>query len=259
MKNVIIVGYPKSGNTWLTRLTAELINCPVGGFLYSDKKEIAIEGSQRSSEFKVFKSHHQLHEITEADLKSSKLIYLIRDPRDISVSGRNFFSIQFLSMLNWTRGAILRKMLNLGIKIINHVYRKLAMKRMMNRAILSGNKNINHWCRISWKQHLGPYLQNENVLKVKYESVLKEPVKESKRILDFLGIDKEEQEIKQAIQNQSFSHVKKKFNEQNEIGKANFLRKGKAQQWKTIFSKRENQIFLNSLHKELAGLGYDFD
>ena len=35
MKKIIIVGYPKSGNTWLTRLTADLVGCPVEGFLYN--------------------------------------------------------------------------------------------------------------------------------------------------------------------------------------------------------------------------------
>ena len=33
MKNkVIITGYPKSGNTWLTRLIAEALDSPVIGF-----------------------------------------------------------------------------------------------------------------------------------------------------------------------------------------------------------------------------------
>ena len=46
MKNIIVVGYPKSGCTWATRLVAELVGCPVGGFWQSDKKEIAVEGER---------------------------------------------------------------------------------------------------------------------------------------------------------------------------------------------------------------------
>ena len=32
-ETVYVVGYPKSGCTWLTRLVAELLGCPVSGFL----------------------------------------------------------------------------------------------------------------------------------------------------------------------------------------------------------------------------------
>ncbi len=65
-KKVIIVGYPKSGNTWITRLTAELLNCPVKGFLYEkDNNEIAIEGLNRTSIYECYKSHHQYNELLE--------------------------------------------------------------------------------------------------------------------------------------------------------------------------------------------------
>lgn len=260
MKNkIIIIGYPKSGNTWLTRLTAELVNCPVEGFLYSDHEEIATEGSHRISEFKVYKSHHQLHELTKEDLKSSKLIYIIRDPRDVSISGRKYFPIDLLPMDNWSGGGLVKKTLRFVRKFINLIYRKLVMKRMMNRAVLSGNKDIHPWCRISWKSHISPYIENHEVLKVKYESALRDPIKESKRILDFLGIEKNEQEIQEAIKKQSFTSVRKKLQEQNKTGKANFLRKGNAQQWKTAFSKKENQTFIDSLHKELTELDYDLE
>jgi hypothetical protein len=55
MVDVIIVGYPKSGNTWVTRLVAELIGCPVVGFLdYDDQPEIAREGLNRRSDYQCF-------------------------------------------------------------------------------------------------------------------------------------------------------------------------------------------------------------
>ena len=63
MKKIIVVGYPKSGCTWATRLVAELVGCPVAGFWQSDKKEIAIEGEDRVSDFRCYKSHHQLAEL----------------------------------------------------------------------------------------------------------------------------------------------------------------------------------------------------
>ena len=56
MKNIIVVGYPKSGSTWITRLTAELVGCPITGFWnQSNQNEIAREGQDRTSDFRCFK------------------------------------------------------------------------------------------------------------------------------------------------------------------------------------------------------------
>ena len=55
-KKVVVVGYPKSGCTWLVRLVAELIQCPVTGFWGEpDNPEIAIEGTERKSDFEFSK------------------------------------------------------------------------------------------------------------------------------------------------------------------------------------------------------------
>jgi hypothetical protein len=53
-RRVLVVGYPKSGNTWLTRLTAELLNAPVRGFWNEPhREEIAEEGTWRISDTEV--------------------------------------------------------------------------------------------------------------------------------------------------------------------------------------------------------------
>jgi hypothetical protein len=95
MVDVIIVGYPKSGNTWVTRLVAELIGCPVVGFLdYDDQPEIAREGLNRRSDYQCFKSHHQLHELCDIDTNTKKIIYVVRDPRDVCISGAHYFHFE---------------------------------------------------------------------------------------------------------------------------------------------------------------------
>jgi hypothetical protein len=57
MKNIIVIGYPKSGCTWATRLVAELVGCPVAGFWQSRRKEIAIEGEERVSDLSLPTNH----------------------------------------------------------------------------------------------------------------------------------------------------------------------------------------------------------
>ena len=265
MKKIIVVGYPKSGNTWISRLTAELVGCPVEGFLYSDHEEIAVEGLSRVSEYALYKSHHQLNEINEKDLASAKLIYVIRDPRDIAISGRSFFlsSSNIFSKVDWSKTGLVFRAINnfkAGINIMYHrSFGKRVMKNKMNKAVIYGNNDIHHWCRISWKNHLIPYLKKSNVLKIKYESALNDPLMEAKRILEFIGVEKNEKEIVKIIENQSFSKKKKQFLNENQSGKARFLRKGKGQQWRGRLSKKENQMFINSVGNELVELNYDLE
>lgn len=263
MRKIIVIGYPKSGNTWITRLTGELLNCPIKGFLYSDHIEEAVEGLVRESEFEVYKSHHQLHELSSDDILSSKLIYIIRDPRDVSISGRKFFSCHIFTNVDPLKTGLFNRIIYLIKTKINNMYRKLfgktVMRNKMNKAVLKGNFNVHHWCRISWKTHISPYINNKNVLKVQYEAALENPLKESKRILDFLGVVKDEKDILNSIENQSFTTKKKRFLQENQTKKAEFLRAGKSQQWKTILSKNEKKMFVAMLKKEFEELGYDLD
>lgn len=260
MKKIIIVGYPKSGNTWLTRLTADIVNCPVKGFLYSDYKEMATEGLNRPSNYEVYKSHHQHHEITKEDKENSKLIYIIRDPRDVSISGQNYFKLRLISNSN-SSNRTLKNSINFLIKVLNHAYTKFfgrkIMKREMHKAILKGNKDISHWCRIDWKSHIKPYIKDNNILKIKYENLLYNPLKECKKIVEFLDIERSDKDVLNAINNQSFDTVKEKFAKQNKKSYSKFLRKGKAQQWKTVFTKKENQLYLKTLKEELITLNYE--
>jgi hypothetical protein len=92
-KRIIICGYPKSGNTWLTRLTAEIVECPVKGFWDNlSLKEEALEGLDRVSEWECYKSHFCMKRLNVNE--DDKIIYVIRNPKDIIVSAYHYFYIK---------------------------------------------------------------------------------------------------------------------------------------------------------------------
>lgn len=249
---IVISGYPKSGNTWVTRLVAELLHCPVAGFWGEpNNNEVAIEGTDRESTYECFKSHHQYHELMESpELDNYRLIYVIRDPRDIAISGSHYFSFpgRFKTIervLQYVPG---------GTKLASINNQSYRLNKMIE-AVLYGNSEVHHWTRVSWKNHLLPYLENE-VFVVKYEDMLDNPQRECSRMLNYIGVERTDEEIIKIIEKQSFENAKKRFLEQGDLRRYHFLRKAKKEQWRSALSKRQKSKFDATIGDLLNQLGY---
>ncbi len=234
MQKVIIAGYPKSGNTWLARLSAELIECPVGGFLYySEHPELAIEGLNRVSDYCCYKSHHQLHEISRYDQKNAKIVYIVRDPRDILLSGSHYF----FKRENLSNSERLNR---------------------MTKAIFEGDITIHYWCRMAWDEHVKCYLDAPQALVLKYEDLIDNTFESSSQLLEFLGLQKSDEEIRIAIDEQSFDTKKKKFENSNPT-QFKFLRKGTKEQWKSELNSTIIKQYNERFESMFRRLNYSFD
>lgn len=251
-KDIVVIGYPKSGNTWATRLVAELVGCHVVGFWNSDHPEIAVEGSDRKSDFSCYKSHHQLSELTQINETSTKMIYVIRDPRDICVSGAHYFNHV---------SPIPSKSRNIAIRFVNKLHWELAGKRRMiqemAKALLVGNERIHHWCRVSWKAHVTPFLDRDDVLLIQYDRLLKNPMEQSKRILKFLDLERSESEIDRVVDTHNFEKSQKRFADSGNSEKKQFLRKGGSGEWRHELTSQQKRNFESEIGELLTRFGYD--
>ncbi len=256
VKKIIVVGYPKSGCTWATRLVAELIGCPVAGFWQSDKNEIAIEGENRISDYRCYKSHHQFSELgLSPNEPDSRILYILRDPRDIVISAANYFQFDRFPKL-----AALFRRVRRGEKLYRHTLYPLLVRQnyrleQMTEALLHGSASVHNWVRVSWPEHWRPY-QEVGVPIVRYEDLLERPEKESTRILEKLGIERTSEEISTAVQNQSFERKKETLLCSGETGRAKFLRVGKSEQWRGKLPADLQRRFVQELGGELATWGY---
>lgn len=99
-QTIYVAGYPKSGTTYLTRLLGDVLNSPTGGCMPSlDHTEIATEGQDRPGDYIIRKGHFTLikddspeivpypHKLNYQRLTNEKIVFLVRDPRDICISG----------------------------------------------------------------------------------------------------------------------------------------------------------------------------
>lgn len=77
MSDIFVVGYPKSGNTWLSRLLGDVLNCPIQSGL--GNLALADEGFDRRGKY-VIRQRHTRQPV------DGKIIIITRDPRDVFVS-----------------------------------------------------------------------------------------------------------------------------------------------------------------------------
>ncbi len=96
--SISVVGYPKSGNTWLTRLIARSLNISVAKYSYGnigDNPEIASDVNRnldvKQKDYFVRKLHVRPNDFEEKIKDTKYVIYIKRDPKAVAVSAFFYF------------------------------------------------------------------------------------------------------------------------------------------------------------------------
>ena len=228
--DVFIVSYPKSGNTWLRFLIANILKPheeinfhTVHNYVPEvGKQEKIIDNLQRP---RVMKSHSLY--IREYP----KVIYLIRDGRDVYVS----YYFHRLKQLP-----------------VDYTFREFLMRQ-------------DHY-PCTWGQHVSSWLikrSSSKFLIVKYEDLIADCLKQLKRITNFLSLEPTEDQIKLAMKKSSFDNMRRLELEKGRLYKDHgpkiFMRKGKTGDWKNFFAKNEKTVFKSREGQPLITLGYEFN
>ena len=103
MDNIVVAGYPRSGNVWLSRLLGDVLNCRVVG-IKGGRDSLAAEGGDRPNECYVKQAHYWVcqrfpdkHEVKRnlcthpQRHRDCTFIQIIRDPRDVAVSASKYW------------------------------------------------------------------------------------------------------------------------------------------------------------------------
>ena len=249
-RRVLIAGYPKSGNTWLTRLTAELLGAPVKGFWKEpNNREIAIEGQHRLSDIEVFKGHHS-YGAMRRDFSLADVVYIVRDVRDVAISGSHYFSFRPPSWFG---------KVTMGTRRLMSAARRDSLEAIrtcdMILTLADGNEEVSPWCVRPWDEHIYAYL-DAGACVIRYEDLLAAPERECRRLLLHFGVERSAAQIQQAIATQSFRAAKQRFIAQGDESRANFLREGRSGSWSTDLSAAQQQFCRERFGTLLSQLGY---
>jgi hypothetical protein len=217
MRDIVVCGFPKSGNTWLSRLLAEVIQCPVAGYFgLPEAKEQAEEGKDRISEYRLWKAHRRARIVLEDQVSIKNVIFIVRDIRDIVVSSF-------------------------------HYWDDLDMKAAYQRT------KCGHVHASPWNIYIKDWVA-QNPYTVRYEDLLANTEAEVKKMLLSLGIE-EPKNILACLERQSFGVRKQEF-ESTRDPRLRLFYKGKSGLHKEEIEDDLLELITSENRNELMMLGY---
>ena len=237
--DIFIVSYPKSGNTWMRFL--------IGNLLFQEEPttfsnvEIKIPNIYRNSNRKLLKISQprilKSHEYF--DPRYRKVIYIVRDPRDIAVS-YYYHCLKF---------RIIKKHQNMEW-FINQFLRG----RIDNFG--SWEKNVGSW--------LGARKEDPDFLLLRYEDIISDTAEALKKIAIHLGLNIKDETLFRAIELSSFDRMKrlekKQANEWKPIKNSNkdfgFVRKAQCGGWIKELHREESKKIEKACRNLMLMLGY---
>jgi hypothetical protein len=238
--DVFVTSYPKSGNTWTRFLIANLIypQEPVTflniGQLLPDPEWQSRNILANCPRPRVIKSHHPF------DPRYKKVIFIVRDPRDIVLSQHHF--------------QIKRGVVEPGASIHEFVPR-----------FIEGQTSDYG----SWGQNVGSWLiarhHTPGFLLLRYEDLLDRPIDELAKIATFLGLDRNREQLARAVELSSADHMRRLETEQAAkwiVTKATrkdmpFMRSAKAGGWRGALPEESVAQIEAAWGKLMRALGYE--
>ena len=241
MAEIIVTGYPRSGNTWLSWLLGDVLYCPVGGMYAA--KPLCTEGKERPKHHQVYQLH--LRPMWEGDFDKAvpsawclfvpkmgeapyKICHVVRDPRDVAVS-------------------------------ICHYWNLPSLNQALN-CMINGVSPLK--VHLTWNEHVGRWLQVK-VPFIRYEDLQADTAGTITKLLNHWGIRYPEHRLEAAISRQRFSKKRAQIEIDGDSRVYNkgihlhHMRKGIAGDWKNHFNAAQLARAREAFGEIAQELGYE--
>lgn len=233
--DVFIVGFPKSGNTWMQSLISGLYYGIDSELLPDSLAQELVPDVHYKKYYKRFGNicFFKSHSLPQQHYK--KVIYIVRDGRDAMCS-----YLHFNTRLG--NSVTLEEMINTGKFVFP----------------------------CDWHNHVQQWLSNpynSKIHYIRYEDLLNNTFFELKKIASFIGIDRTDEQINKAIEGNTLENMRTKAIKYNGLGQKdwrgdigiNFFRKGVVGDFKNEMTDDLIQKFNQKSEKELKAFNYTID
>jgi hypothetical protein len=208
--DTFLVSFPRSGNTWMRFLMANLL-FPEENVSFANIERLIPDTSSQSSRAlkrtprpRIIKSHEYL------DVRYPRVIYLVRDPRDTALSNYHFQ----------------RKYRQIPDNYPIQCYvEDFVLGRLVSRDWGTWGQNVASWiytCR-----------EKKSFLLVRYEDLIADSVGELSRVARFLGMDHSAADLSAAVQRSSAQRMRR-------------LERKEADVWVATRKRRQDIPFIGS-------------
>ena len=213
-------------------MVAITLNAPEVGFWEQPLNRIdsAFKGDP-ASEFRIFKAHQSLTRLQEKRFPD-KLIYVLRDPRDVACSAAHFFNIVKYNRENGTD-----------------------MDDYTAASDVVANGGVWHFMGLPWWQHVAQY-EGIDALFVRYEDLVADSATELDRICDFVGANVDLRHRMKVAEDHTFRKMKDRGEFQEKRSRNAFLRKGKPSGFLEELSQSQIELIEDQSWEVMQRHGY---
>jgi hypothetical protein len=185
--------------------------------------------------------HGQAVRDMHAVYPDAKLVYIVRDGRDVLISERfrNFVEeSKFLASEDKLIIEELRKDQNQFTNRTSSIFTESFIRRVAKGWVAN----------LEEIEDEGKRLFSKNYFSLRYEDLLSDPFDAMTRLWKFLGVKKVDRSLGKKIKAEMASNPDEEWQAQRDEGIASFLPKGQAGNWQRLFTARDKSVF-----KEIAG------
>ncbi|HZM22562.1 MAG TPA: sulfotransferase [Anaerolineales bacterium] len=171
----------------------------------------------------------------------AKLVYIVRDGRDVLVSERFRNFVEESKFLTSEDKHIIEELRKEHSQFTNGS-RSIFTEAFIRRVATGWVANLQEI------EAEGKRLFGENYFALRYEDLLENPFEELTRLWKFLGVKKIDKSLAKQIKAEMESNPDEEWQAKRNEGIASFLPKGHAGNWEHLFTAKDKSIF-----KEIAG------
>jgi hypothetical protein len=185
--------------------------------------------------------HGQAVRDMHAIYPDAKLVYIVRDGRDVLISERFRNFVEESKFLSAEDKRIISD-LRADSAPFTDGRRSIFTDSFIRRAAKGWVTNMQETDDEAHK------LYGKNYFSLRYEDLLKDPFKEMSRLWKFLGVKTVNKSLERRIKAEMASNPDEQWQAKRDEGIASFLSKGQSGNWERLFTARDKSVF-----KEVAG------